>query len=115
MLVASAVLVFLPAGGRDATTTTSSKPSLSQAFKVSITNGQFWVAVVFCCGTFGTLLAFADLSNIQFQMNFFAHGVQQSAVVNSMIPLGVTVGGLSWRERGRQDRGMSCRRGSSRC
>ncbi|MFM7648620.1 MAG: hypothetical protein ACKO50_11260, partial [Cyanobium sp.] len=49
----------------------------------------------FSCGTFGTLLAFADLWNIQFQMNFFKHTVQQSAVLNSLIPLGVTVGGLA--------------------
>lgn len=70
-------------------------PSLGAAFKVSVSSGQFWAALVFYCGTFGTLLAFADLWNIQFQMNFFQHTVQQSAVMNAMIPLGVTLGGLA--------------------
>lgn len=71
-----------------------SAPSLLEALKIALSSTQFWAATVFYCGTFGTLLAFADLWNIQFQMNFFAHSVQQSAVTNSMIPLGVTVGGL---------------------
>ncbi|MFZ4775942.1 MAG: MFS transporter [Terrimicrobiaceae bacterium] len=94
LFLVSAVLIFLfvddapPAASVEA-------PSLGAAFKVSVSSGQFWAALVFYCGTFGTLLAFADLWNIQFQMNFFAHTVQQSAVMNSMIPLGVTLGGLA--------------------
>lgn len=94
MLIVSAVLVFLLVGGEVAATTTKTKPSLSQAFRVSIANKRFWAALVFYCGTFGTLLAFTNLWDIQFQMNFFSHTVQQSAVMNSMIPLGMTVGGL---------------------
>ena len=69
-------------------------PSLGAAFKAAVSSGQFWAALVFYCGTFGTLLAFADLWNIQFQLNFFQHTVRQSAVMNAMIPLGVTLGGL---------------------
>lgn len=69
--------------------------SLGAALKIAVGSGQFWAALVFYCGTFGTLLAFANLWNIQFQLNFFSHSVQQSAVMNSMISLGATVGGLS--------------------
>lgn len=68
--------------------------SMMLSLRAVVAHSQFWAALVFYCGTFGTLLAFADLWNIQFQMNFFAHTVQQSAVMNAMIPLGVTAGGL---------------------
>ena len=91
LFLLSAVLIFLFV---DDAPEAIAGPSLGNSLKVAVMSGQFWAAVVFYCGTFGTLLAFADLWNIQFQMNFFAHTVQQSAVMNSMIPLGVTAGGL---------------------
>lgn len=94
LFAVSAVLIFIFVD--DAPVIAEGKgATLGEAFKASIRSSQFWAAVVFYCGTFGTLLAFADLWNIQFQMNFFAHTIQQSAVMNSMIPLGVTVGGLA--------------------
>ncbi len=93
LFLASAVLIFLWVD--DAPLEASGPaPSLGAALRDSVSSGQFWAALVFYCGTFGTLLAFADLWNIQFQMNFFQHTVQQSAVMNAMIPLGVTLGGL---------------------
>jgi len=92
LFVASAVLIFLFVN--DSPPARTDGPGLSAALSTSVGNRQFWAAVVFYCGTFGTLLAFADLWNIQFQMNIFEHSVQQSAVMNAMIPLGVTVGGL---------------------
>ena len=95
LFVLSAALVFALAGGQPPPSATASRPPLSVAFKAVMASGQFWAALVYYAGTFGTLLAFADLWNIQFQMNFFQHTVQQSAVMNSMIPLGVTVGGLA--------------------
>jgi len=93
LLLANAALIFLFVNDRPAATAKGRVP-LGAALKTALCNSQFWWATVFYCGTFGTLLAFADLWNIQFQMNFFAHTVQQSAVMNAMIPLGVTVGGL---------------------
>lgn len=65
-------------------------------------SGQFWAATVFYCGTFGSLLAFADLWDIQFQANSFGHGAPEAAALNAMIPLGVTAGGLAlgaWASR----------------
>ena len=93
LLLASAVLIFWWVD--DAPQAVSGPaPSLGAAFKAAVSSGQFWAALVFYCGTFGTLLAFADLWNIQFQLNFFQHTVRQSAIMNAMIPLGVTLGGL---------------------
>ncbi len=67
-----------------------------------LSSGQFWAATVFYCGTFGSLLAFADLWDIQFQANSFGHGAPEAAALNAMIPLGVTAGGLAlgaWASR----------------
>lgn len=58
-------------------------------------NPRFWSALMFYCGTFGTLLAFADLWNIQFQTGFFRHTIAEAARMNAAIPLGVTLGGLA--------------------
>lgn len=89
----AALLIFLCIHDRPATEPAEIS-SMIVTLKAVVAHSQFWAALVFYCGTFGTLLAFADLWNIQFQMNFFAHTVQQSAVMNAMIPLGVTAGGL---------------------
>jgi hypothetical protein len=94
LFVVGAVLVFALAGGRSVSGSGAAKPPLSEAFKATVSSGQFWAALVFYCGMFGTVDAFGDLWNIQFQMNFFGHTVQQSTVMNSMIPLGITFGGL---------------------
>jgi hypothetical protein len=75
---------------------------LLASFSKAAGSKNFWTAVVFYCGTFGTLLAFADLWNIQFQVDFFRHSVQQSSMLNAMIPLGVTLGALTsgwWAEK----------------
>jgi MFS family permease len=91
LISAGLIFLFVDDGPPDVS---GPAPTLDTAFKAAMASGQFWAALVFYCGTFGTMLAFSDLWNIQFQMNFFQHTVQQSAEMNAMIPLGVTVGGL---------------------
>lgn len=55
---------------------------------------QFWAGLVFYSCLFGTVLAYSDLWDIQFQMSDFGHSAQQSALLNAAIPLGITVGSL---------------------
>lgn len=57
-------------------------------------SGQFWMALLYYSCLFGTILAYSDLWDIQFQMEFFRHSTQQSALLNAMIPLGVTLGSI---------------------
>lgn len=94
LLLAAAALAFLLIGPGPARGDTASRPPLRQALRETVASGAFWAALVFYCGTFGTLLAFADLWNIQFQLDFFHHGLRQGALLNATIPLGVTLGGL---------------------
>jgi len=94
LFLVTALLIFFLVGGEASGREPAARPSLVEAFKSSVQSVQFWAAVVYYCGLFGTLLAFADLWNIQFQMTFFKHSIQQSSVMNAMIPLGVTLGGL---------------------
>ncbi|WNV04693.1 MFS transporter [Candidatus Methylospira mobilis] len=103
LFLINAVLLFLFLGKSSAGNSASSpKANLGAALKTSVTNPQFWAALVYYSGLFGSLLAFADLWNIQFQMNFFKHSIETSSVMNAMIPVGVTIGGLlagAWAER----------------
>lgn len=95
LLLISAALLFVFVGGRPKQESPgTARLSFFRALKVIITNGQFWVALVYYSGFFGTVLAFSDLWNIQFQIDFFKHTVAQSSILNAMVPLGVLVGSL---------------------
>ena len=56
---------------------------------------QFWMGLAYYSCLFGTVLAYSDLWDIQFQMSYFGHSSQQSALFNAAIPLGVTAGSLA--------------------
>jgi len=103
LLLISAVLIFFEVGDeRTPTQPSSVTHSLGMLFRLVLTSRHFWAAFVYYCGTLGTQLPFANLWNIQFQMNLFHRSVQQSTVINAMIPLGVTIGSISagfWAER----------------
>lgn len=65
-----------------------------EALKMAVASFQFWMALIFYAGLFGTMLAFANLWNIQFQINYFGNTPQESAMMNAMIAIGITVGSL---------------------
>ena len=94
LFLLTAIALFLCIGMTNQATSADVTHPLSATFRTILSEGQFWAAVIFYSGTFGTMLGFADLWGIQFQLNFFHHSLQTSAVMNAMIPLGVTLGGL---------------------
>jgi MFS family permease len=103
LLLISAVLIFFEVGDERASTQPNSTThSLGMLFRIVLSSRHFWAAFVYYCGTLGTQLPFANLWNIQFQMNLFHRSVQHSTVINAMIPLGVTFGSIAagfWAER----------------
>jgi len=56
---------------------------------------QFWMGLLYYACLFGTILAYSDLWDIQFQMQFFGMTSQEGAVQNAAIAFGVTVGSLA--------------------
>lgn len=103
LLAVTALLMFLSVRKPVETATT---PGASARFGVvlgiCLRNGQLWAALLFYSGLFGTLLSFANLWNIQFQLSYFGHSVEHSAFMNAMIPLGVTFGSIVaglWADR----------------
>jgi MFS family permease len=94
LLVNAALLFVFVGGGPKNETREAARLPFLPALKVIFTNGQFWAALVYYAGLFGAVLAFSDLWNIQFQIDFFKHTVAQSTILNSMVPLGVLVGCL---------------------
>jgi OPA family sugar phosphate sensor protein UhpC-like MFS transporter len=103
LLAISAVLMFLSVRKPAQSATISGRgPGLGTVLGMCLRSGQLWVALLFYSGLFGTLLAFANLWNIQFQLSYFGHSVEQAAFINAMIPLGVTVGSITaglWADR----------------
>jgi len=103
LLAISAVLMFLSVRKPAPSATASGRgPGLGAVLGMCLGSGQLWAALLFYSGLFGTLLSFANLWNIQFQLNYFGHSVKQAAMMNAMIPLGVTVGSILaglWADR----------------
>jgi MFS family permease len=95
LFVMSAVLVFAFVGSQSPLVSSEANPPLSAAFKAVVSSGQFWAALVFYCGTYGTMMVYAYLWNIQFEVKFFLYTVQHSTLMNAMILLGFTFGGLA--------------------
>ena len=68
--------------------------SFLEALGLAVRNFQFWMAVVFYAGLFGTMLAYANIWNIQFQINYFGNSPSEAAMMNAMIAIGITLGSL---------------------
>jgi len=68
--------------------------SFFEALGLAVRNFQFWMAVVFYAGLFGTMLAYANIWNIQFQINYFGNSPSEAAMMNAMIAIGITIGSL---------------------
>lgn len=64
------------------------------AVGVAIRNLQFWMATVFYACLFGTMLAYANIWNIQFQIIYFGNDPSEAAMMNAMIAIGITAGSL---------------------
>lgn len=96
VLVGVAVVQFLLVRGRPAAAGTSepAPTPFFEALKMAVSSVQFWLALVFYAGLFGTMLAFANLWNIQFQINDFGNTPQEAAMMNAMIAIGITVGSI---------------------
>ncbi len=96
VLVGVAVVQFFLIRGRStASGAAEAAPTpFFEALKMAVANFQFWMALVFYAGLFGTMLAYANLWNIQFQINYFGNTMQESAMMNAMIAIGITVGSI---------------------
>jgi predicted MFS family arabinose efflux permease len=97
VLLGVAVLQFLLVRGKsssEASPAAAPPTPFLAALRLAVANLQFWWAVIYYAGLFGTMLAFANLWNIQFQINYFGNSPQQSAMMNAMIAIGITVGSI---------------------
>ncbi|MFT6835754.1 MAG: MFS family permease [Francisellaceae bacterium] len=59
-----------------------------------IKNKYVWLAAIYFSGMFGAILTYADLFNVTFQVQVFNLSLYTAIIVNSMIPLGVAIGGI---------------------
>lgn len=69
---------------------------------IALRSPQMWICAVYFSGIFGTFLAYADIWDIVFQIRTFEHSGATAAMINSSLPIGLTLGGLVsgwWAER----------------
>ena len=95
-LLGVAALQFLLVRGKSSEPSAAAAPvaPFLAALRLATSNLQFWWAAIYYAGLFGTMLAYANLWNIQFQINYFGNSPQQSAMMNAMIAIGITVGSI---------------------
>ena len=95
--LAVALLILIGRSGSAAPSQAEPEPTapVGTVLKACFGSPQFWAGLVYYSCLFGTVLAYSDLWNIQFQMDYFGSSMQQSALLNAMIPLGVTFGSLA--------------------
>ncbi len=95
--IAIALLIFIgrKSAGTPSQAEAAPKASVGAILAACFGSLQFWAGLVYYSCLFGTVLAYSDLWNIQFQLNFFKHSQQLSALSNAVLPLGVTFGSLA--------------------
>ncbi|MBP9743091.1 MAG: MFS transporter [Burkholderiales bacterium] len=71
-----------------------SPPDILKAIWEIIRNPQVWYATIFFAGLFGGVLTFPDLFNVSFQTDVFHETFQHATIINGMILLGLTSGGI---------------------
>lgn len=69
-------------------------PKFSESIKTLLINRNIWLATLYFTGLFGSILTFADLFNVSFQIEAFHVSYAEAAIINSMIPFGLTIGGV---------------------
>jgi MFS family permease len=96
LLVTNGILMFLfvkddnksKEGGRDS----AAKGSLAKQLAMILGNGQFWLGTIYFTGLFASFLAYADLWNIKFQVDVFAHSTTEAPIINASVACGLTLG-----------------------
>ena len=68
---------------------------LGKQLYIIFSNGQFWLGAIYFTGLFASFLAYADLWNIKFQTDIFRHSTSLSAMINSGVAWGLTIGGIA--------------------
>ncbi len=97
LLLVNGILLILVISNdeRDVKKLTSEKSvGLSSQISAIASNGQFWIGTIYFTGLFATFLAYADLWNINFQMDMFNKTSTEAAMINSGVAWGCTFGAL---------------------
>jgi Na+/melibiose symporter-like transporter len=74
------------------TQVTQSTVSISQLFKILLTNQQFWVVTLFAGLLLGSLFNLGANWDISFQKSFSGNTLSSAALINSIMFLGLAVG-----------------------
>ncbi|AWF81131.1 hypothetical protein BTJ40_10050 [Microbulbifer sp. A4B17] len=93
-LICLAVLLFILIGNSQKSSRELSVKKAIQFEKLNLCfkSSAFWLALTFYSCLFGVIIAYSDLWNIQFQVDFFRETSKESALLNTMISMGIIIG-----------------------
>lgn len=94
LLVLAAILIFIFLPNKAQLGSEQSESSLFKNLKTILSNKRFIAATIYFAGIFATILAYADLFNVQYREVVFQMSAQKAIILNGMIPLGIAIGGV---------------------
>lgn len=94
LLVLAAILIFIFLPNKAQLGNEQSDSSFFKNLKTILFNKRFIAATVYFAGIFATILAYADLFNVQYREVIFQMPAQKAIILNGMIPLGIAIGGV---------------------
>ncbi|MBX9889722.1 MAG: MFS transporter [Amoebophilaceae bacterium] len=94
LLIVAAVLIFIFLPNKTQLVSEQNESSLFKNLKIILLNKRFIAATIYFAGIFATILAYADLFNVQYREVIFQMSSQKAIILNGMIPLGIAIGGV---------------------
>lgn len=102
LFICSVFILLFVDNNTTITDDSKSNSGLLDGISTIMKNPQVWYATIFFSGLFGGVLTFPDLFNISFQIDVFHQTFEHATMINAMILLGLTLGGLVagyWSQR----------------
>jgi MFS family permease len=98
LLINTVLIMVFARDGRDIDTTHASssghrEPILLRASRI-LSRQSFWTSLAFFAGLFGSYLSFAEVWNIQFQIEVFHQSSDYAPLINAAVIIGLVIGSL---------------------
>ncbi|MBK2297039.1 MFS transporter [Francisella philomiragia] len=85
--------ILLPHKTRTTSDSDPQEPVISRMWSI-LSKRNFWLASFYFTGLFGSILTFADLYNVTYEMKVFGVPHDMAIMMNGLVPIGVSTGGV---------------------
>lgn len=95
LIISSLLLIIVLPGKPKLDHNQVQETSFITNIKSILSKKGFWLATVYFSGIFGTILTFADLFDVKYQVAVFDMPQYKAITLSGMIPLGLAIGGVT--------------------